>query len=172
MLENNRKLLFSRIVCSKINLMPHLVRSLEFVVGRLKSAHNPQPTTYWRKRRLGFTLIEIVLSLFLILGIIAIFLSAAATYISMRNSSLQAKATKIATREVENLRNTAFASLPASGSFSDSELAQLPSGVATRTIEDYQGSDKIKQATITIDWIEKSAPKKILIETLISENGL
>ncbi|MBI3282988.1 type II secretion system protein [Candidatus Curtissbacteria bacterium] len=46
--------------------MPRLVRSLEFVVGRLKTTHYPPPTTHSS----GFTLIELLIVV-TILGVLA-----------------------------------------------------------------------------------------------------
>ncbi len=120
----------------------------------------------------GFSLIEIVLTIFLVLALLSILFTASSTVIHSRNSSLQNTAAKIATREIENLRNTAYVSLPSSGSISDPDLQKLPSGSATRTISDYQSSTKIKQVTITVNWKEKEVPRQLVMETLISENGL
>ena len=133
------------------------------------------PLTIHLKR--GFTLIEIVLSLFLILAIVVILFATSGTFIPSRTTSLQGIATKIATREIENLRKTNFAALPSCPSpggcpIADTDLARLPSGEATRAIDDYQGSGQIKQVTVKITWIDKGAPKEIILETLISENGL
>lgn len=41
--------------------MPRLVRSLEFVVRRLKTTYYKLPTTNWRQRRQGFTIIELLI---------------------------------------------------------------------------------------------------------------
>lgn len=58
--------------------MPHSARSLEFVVGRLKSTH--LPTTNWRQWRLGFTLVELLV----VVAIISILTSVA--YVSFNVS--------------------------------------------------------------------------------------
>lgn len=120
----------------------------------------------------GFSLIEIVLSLFLILGLVSILLTASGTLIHSRNSGLQSTAAKIASRQIESLRNTSFASLPASGNFDDADLAKLPQGAATRTITDYQNNSKIKLVNIRVNWTESEVAKQLITETLISENGL
>ena len=120
----------------------------------------------------GFTLIEIVLSVFLILGIVSILFSASGTYIHSRSAALASTAAKIASGEIETLRETDFANLPSSGTFSSPDLSKLPSGQAQRTLGDYQGSSKIKQVTIAVSWQEGSLPKTIKMETLISESGI
>lgn len=126
------------------------------------------PTT----KKHGFTLIEILLLLVFILALVAILFSTSGTFAVSRSSNLQGIATKIASREVENLRKTDFAALPSTGSISDSDLSKLPQGSATRTVTDYQGNTKIKQVTIEVDWVDKGVPKNVKVETLIAENGL
>ncbi|OGE04309.1 hypothetical protein A3I53_00960 [Candidatus Curtissbacteria bacterium RIFCSPLOWO2_02_FULL_40_13b] len=128
----------------------------------------------------GFTLVEILLSIFLILAIVSILFATSGTFVSSRKSSLQGVATKIASREIENLRNTAFASLPNCPSptgcnitvAEEPDLSKLPSSSATKTIDDYESSNKIKLVTINVNWTENAATQNIKLETLISENGL
>ena len=128
----------------------------------------------------GFTLIEIALSLVFILAMIVILLTASGTFRTTRKGNLQGVATKIASRQIENLRNTAFASLPncpsptgcSITSAEEPDLSKLPSGSATKTLDDYEASTKIKQVLIKVNWTENTAPQEIKIETLISENGL
>ena len=122
----------------------------------------------------GFALVEILLALIFILVIIAILFSASGTFTTSRSSNLQSIAAKIASREIETLRNTSFDSLPGSGSISDPDLSKLPSGTASRTILDYgsPADPKIKQVTIQVNWTSNGAPRDIKMDTLISENGL
>lgn len=122
--------------------------------------------------KLGFTLIEVLLSLFFLIAMFTILLSASGTLLHTRTSNLQTAATKIATKQIENLRNTDFASLPGSGTFADSDLSQLPQGTATRNITNYQSSADIKDVLITIAYTENGAPRDVKVETLIYKNGL
>ena len=59
-----------------------------------------------------------------------------------------------------------------SGSFSDSDLSKLPSGVGTRTLSNYQSSTDIKQVTVTVTWQQNNNQKKIDLATLIYRNGI
>ena len=135
---------------------------------------------YTLNARSGFTLIEIALSLVFILAMIVILLTASGTFRTTRKGNLQGVATKIASRQIENLRNTAFASLPncpsptgcSITSAEEPDLSKLTSGSATKTLDDYEASTKIKQVLIKVNWTENAAPQEIKIETLISENGL
>lgn len=127
---------------------------------------------YFLRTRKGFSLVEVVLSLFVALALITILLTASATLRTSRNSNLQVIATQIASRQIENLRNTDYASLPANGTttFNDSNLSKLPNSTATQTFSDY-GTD-IKQVTLQVSWQESGVNKNIKIDTLIYKNGI
>lgn len=125
----------------------------------------------------GFTLIEIVLSLLLILAILTVFFASSGTYTTNRGANLAAIATKIATRQIETLRKTSYASLPSCPSptgcnISDSDLAKLPSSSAKQFIDSYQSSADIKQVTVGVEWVVAGSSKNIKLDTLIYKNGL
>ncbi|MDO8487087.1 MAG: hypothetical protein Q7S45_02245 [Candidatus Curtissbacteria bacterium] len=120
----------------------------------------------------GFTLLEIVLALFLILAIIVMLLSASGTLVSSRSSNLRSIAAKIGSREIESLRKMDFDSLPPTGSFADADLSKLPQGAATQTLTSYQTSPDIKLVTIQVNWVENSVTKSLSEDTLIYRNGL
>ena len=120
----------------------------------------------------GFTLIEIVISLFIIIAIITILLTTSSVQLASRGSNLQGVAVKIASRQIETLRKTDFSLLPQSGPFADPDLAKLPQSSAQRTIGDYQSDEDIKVVTIQVTWVVGGAAKETKLETLIYKNGL
>jgi len=130
---------------------------------------------HWRP---GFSYVEILLSMFLILALVAILLTTSTTYIHSRRTNLQTIATKMASCEIERLRNlnfTAVSSLPPSGSLDASctnDLSKLPAGTTVRLVADFGSNPKIKQITAAVSWTEKGLAQQIKLETLISENGL
>lgn len=144
--------------------MPKLVHSSQFIDHSRKRSVNCQLS--------GFTLVEILLSVFLILAIVSILFTAASTYVTSRGTNLAGVAAKIASRQIETLRKTAYDSLPASGSFTDPDLAKLPQGQADQTLSDYQSSTDIKQVLVEIFWTENAAQKQVKMETLIYRYGL
>ena len=89
-----------------------------------------------------------------------------------RNANLQSIATRIASREIERLRNLDFLSLPTTEPISDPELSKLPSSYGTRTVSDYSGNVNIKLINIRVNWNEKGTPQELTIETLISKHGI
>ena len=132
-----------------------------------------------RRLRPGFSYVEILLSLSLILALVAILLTTSATYIHSRRTNLQTIATKMASCEIERLRKLAFASLPANGTGAidascTANLSKLPAGTTTRLVADFgsPANPKIKQITVAVNWTEKGNAQQIKLETLISENGL
>src|SRR3989338_11371906 len=91
--------------------MPKLVDSFEFVVHRIKKSITTRyqlPATNYP----GFSYVEILLSLFLIIALIAILLTTSTVYIHSRRTNLQTIATKMASCEIERLRKLAFSQLP------------------------------------------------------------
>ena len=160
--------------------LPRIVHSSQLSVHRFFSSVNREPITVNCLRlRPGFSYVEILLSLFLIIALIAILLTTSAVYIHSRRTNLQTIATKMASCEIERLRKLAFASLPANGTNDidascSADLPKLPSSTARRTVADFgsPANPKIKKITVAVSWTEKDLAQEIKLETLISENGL
>ena len=131
-----------------------------------------------RRLRPGFSYIEILLSMFLILALVAILLTTSTVYIHSRRTNLQTIATKMASCEIERLRKLAFSQLPTvDGQFDatcTANLPKLPAGTTLRLVAGYgsPANPKIKQITTAVSWTEKGNAQQIKLETLISENGL
>lgn len=127
-----------------------------------------------QKPKKGFTLIEVVISILLILALVTILLVTTGTFNSTRNSNLQGVAAKIASKKVESLRKSGFANIPIGGptSFSDSDLSKLPNATATQTVTYFTSTTKVKVVTINVDWTINGAPRNIKMETLVYEYGL
>jgi len=118
----------------------------------------------------GFTLIEVLVSIFII-GII-ILLSTAIVRVAplTRHTKYQDIATKIATNEIELLRAAGYDAVPASGVFTDSVLSTIPSGSGTLTVTTF--NTNTKQVTATVSWTEKGATtESVPVTTLITKVG-
>src|SRR3990167_3920701 len=130
-----------------------------------------------RRLRPGFSYVEILLSMFLILSLVAILLTTSTDYNHSRRTNLQTNATKMASCEIERLRKlnfTSVSSLPPSDTFDAScttDLSKLPAGTTLRLVADFGSNPKIKQITAAVSWTEKGLAQQIKLETLISENG-
>ena len=123
------------------------------------------------KKQTGFSLIEVVVTLFII-GVIFVIYQAALNGIFLtRNAKDQEIALRVATHKVEELRSLGYFSLPASGSFTDSQLSSLLQSSASMAISDY--NLKTKQITVTVSWKETNTnvPHSLQLNTLISQDG-
>src|SRR3989344_2089446 len=124
-----------------------------------------------RRLRPGFSYIEILLSMFLILALVAILLTTSTVYIHSRRTNLQTIATKMASCEIERLRKlnfTSVSSLPPSDPFDASctnDLPKLPAGTTVRLVADFSSNPKIKQITTAVSWTEKGLAQQIKLET-------
>lgn len=113
----------------------------------------------------GFTLVELLVVLFLVTVTIFVFLKSTDTLGRIGRSRNQTKAYHLAAKKVEELRNTPFENLPASGPFSDDGLSgQL-------TLQDYEGHTDIKQVTVEVFFFDQSVQKKAQLDTLMSKFG-
>lgn len=125
------------------------------------------------KKQPGFSLVEVLLFMLLALAMATILITSLGGLSKTRGVNLEATASQIASREIENLKNTPFTSLPSSGAILDPDREKLSSdATATRTVANYQGNTNIKQITITVDWTEKGVSKQIAMVTLIYEYGI
>lgn len=120
----------------------------------------------------GFTLIEVVVSIF-IMGVMLLLLQAVVHGgVLVRTSKNQGIALAIARNELESLRGGGYAALPASGSFSDSLVGMLPpAATTTLTVSAY--TTKTKQVTVTVTWLDPGSPASstISLATLITQTG-
>ena len=120
----------------------------------------------------GFTLIEVVLSIF-IMGVMLILLqSVLRSSILVRTSKNEGIALSIARNKIESLRAGGYGSVPASGAFSDSLLSTLNSqATTTLTTSDYNA--KTKQVVVSVIWLDPghTASSTVSLSTLITQTG-
>lgn len=133
-----------------------------------------KPMPYHKNASLknGFTLIEVLLTLLFSTILVVLLLTAATTLLQTYKTNQQSLAARIATKEIENLRQTSYSSLPSSGSFSDADLSKLTSSSGNLTVSNYQSSADIKQITVNVSWVQNGASKQVILETLIYKNGI
>jgi len=119
----------------------------------------------------GFSLIEVTVAIAIIgMMIVATGVLFQRIPINGREVRDQDLALKIAHTEIEILRASGYAALPASGSFTDTLLGSLASSTATVTITDFDV--KTKQADVSIFWRGADlSTRSITLTTLITENS-
>jgi len=119
----------------------------------------------------GFTLIEVVVSLF----VMTVAVTLAGTMLHViplaRHSKFEDLALKIAANQIESARSLGYGAAPASGAFADTLLSNLPSGSGVITVTDY--NLKTKKITATVSWQESSgtASSSVALTTLVTMVG-
>lgn len=120
----------------------------------------------------GFSLIEIVVSVFIV-GVMLIMLQAVMhSGVLVRTSKSQGIALAIARNELESLRAGGYAALPPSGTFPDSLMNTLPPfATTTLTVSDYNA--KTKQVSVSVVWRDAGSPASstVSLSTLITQTG-
>jgi prepilin-type N-terminal cleavage/methylation domain-containing protein len=119
----------------------------------------------------GFSLIEIVISIFIVSVMLLLLQAVVRSGVVARATGHRGVALTIAHSEIERLRAGGYASLPPSGSFSDSLLASLPEGSATLAVSTYDA--QTKQVVVQVLWQEPifSASSTVSLTTLVTETG-
>ncbi|MDD2657651.1 MAG: prepilin-type N-terminal cleavage/methylation domain-containing protein [Candidatus Pacebacteria bacterium] len=118
----------------------------------------------------GFTLVEIVVALFILSAAIVFAALVIGTIKVTRDSAFENVAFRIADNKVNELRALGYAALPASGAFSDPQIANLPQGEASTTITVWNA--KTKQVVAGVSWLgAEGRTRSVSITTLVTESG-
>lgn len=125
----------------------------------------------------GVTFIELIIAVSVLsIGILGLYLVIIFGIGVNRQAKNLALSYEIANKEIETIRNTSYSDLvnQTDGNFysDESDLSQLPSGDGKLTIENYEGSDKVKKIIVTVTWQEQNATKNTTLTTLATEGGI
>jgi prepilin-type N-terminal cleavage/methylation domain-containing protein len=118
----------------------------------------------------GFTLIEVTVSIFVI-GVMVVASASLLHGVPASRLTLdQGLALSIAQNEIETLRAGGYATLPATGPFTDATLSALSSGAGAITVTDYDA--KTKQVEVSVSWREQDlSSHTVTLTTLITQVG-
>lgn len=127
----------------------------------------------------GFSLIDVLLTMFLVVMFSSILLVGSGSYLTSRKSTLRTLAAKIASEQIDRLRNQAKTNFPyVQGdppcyAIDPAESSKLTSYSCTLSTTDHTPpAAEIYLVTVNVGWIEDSEPKSVKMETLIYQNGL
>jgi prepilin-type N-terminal cleavage/methylation domain-containing protein len=124
-------------------------------------------------KRRGFSLIELLISLF-ILGIVIVTISTIFFYgfNSVNRTKQVAMATQIAHEEMELIRNMKFENILTMGStFTHDLFLELDNGEGAVFVQDGPGSD-IKKLTVRVSWDYRGESKLKNFVTYITRDGI
>ena len=118
----------------------------------------------------GFTLIEMLVALFIMSVTVAFVTIVTGTIKVTRDATYENAAFRVADNKLDELRAGGYAALPASGSFSDPALTVLPQGVASTSITDWNA--KTKRVSAGVSWQGADGLARFVsLSTLITESG-
>jgi prepilin-type N-terminal cleavage/methylation domain-containing protein len=125
-----------------------------------------------KKSQSGFTVIEVLITLFMIGVTVMLFQATANAVVLNKYGRFREIALRIADKKLQTVRTTAFASIPATGTFSDSLLSTIPNGQATITTTDINSN--LKDVMVTITWRrpDNSSTQQVQLQTYIYRGGL
>lgn len=119
---------------------------------------------------MGFTLVEMLVALFIMSVTIVFVTIVIGTIKGTRDVTHENVAFRIADSKLDELRALGYATLPASGPFSVPELGNLPQGVASTSITDWNA--KTKQIVAGVSWQGVDGLMHFVsLTTLITESG-
>jgi hypothetical protein len=109
--------------------------------------------------------------MFLIVVLFILYLAAANTVAVIKKVKYEDIAYHIASKQIEYLRKIPYNSLPASASFSDSQLSKIPSGAGNFTVTNHATLSGVKELTVTVTWND-GIPKQVVFKTLSGKGGI
>ncbi|MBI4049544.1 MAG: type II secretion system protein [Candidatus Doudnabacteria bacterium] len=119
----------------------------------------------------GISLIEVIVSMGIILVLFILYIAAQNTVVQSRKLRYENLAYHVANKQMEELRGTSFATLPLSGTISDSMLSQIPSGSGNFSVTDYSGFSGLKELVVTVSWND-GVSKQIQLKTVAGSGGI
>lgn len=119
------------------------------------------------------TLIEIVVSMFLIFVLFVLYLAAINTVALVKKTSYSDIAYHIANKQMESLREVAYTSLTntASTPISDPQFSEIPSGAGIYSVSDYASMPGVKEIVVIVTWND-GASKSLSIRSLAGSGGI
>lgn len=129
------------------------------------------PSTPLKQNSDGFALFEAVIAAGLLATVMLVFLSIWMVISIGSQSQYLVLAHHVASSRIDELRQTAFESLPVSGAFIDPMLADLPNGSANLVVSNYRGVADMKHIQVVVSWTTRNAVRTHSLETIISRGS-
>lgn len=124
-----------------------------------------------RARQRGFTLLEVLMALFVVGAAIGLYAAVLYVFSVTRTSEHRAVALRIAEHKLSQLRAAGYDSLPSVTTFSDAQFSLLPAG-ATSTLAVTVVNASTKQVVVGVSWSEPGkSTSTVSVGTLLTQNG-
>lgn len=124
----------------------------------------------WTNKKDGFTLVEMLVALFILSATTLFVTVVVGTSKGTRDAVHENIAFRVAESKLNELRAGGYASLPSSGSFSDSQLLSVPEGTASTSITIWNA--QTKKVVAGVSWLGSDGRTRFVsLETLITEVG-
>lgn len=115
-------------------------------------------------------MIELLISLFIVSLAVVFATFLTGTIKITRDDTYENIAFRIADAKLSELRAGGYAALPASGPFTDPDLAALPEGAASTTVIVW--NSKTKEVITGVSWLgSASTTKYVSLTTLVTQSG-
>lgn len=119
----------------------------------------------------GMSLIEVIISMFLLSVLLVFYVSALNVVATTRKLKYENLAYHVANKQMEELRLTPFSFLPPSGNISDPLLSQIPLGSGNFTVTNDNNFTGLKDITVTVNWNDGVA-KQVQFLTRAGSGGI
>jgi len=122
----------------------------------------------------GMSLIEVIVSVFVMAAMVVLYIAALNVNAMTRRMRHENLAYHIASKKMEEIRNTPYGSLPASGSFIDPLMSELPHSAGTITVAVANPGVDIADVTVEVTW-NNNAPgggRSYRLQTIVSPEGI
>lgn len=120
----------------------------------------------------GVTLIEVIVSMFLVFVLFVLYLAAMNTVVIIKKTNYSDIAYHVANKQMEAVRSTPYASLTiGTTSISDPDLSRIPSGAGNYVISNYSSMTGVYEVVVTVSWNDGGA-KSIVLQTLMGSGGI
>lgn len=133
---------------------------------------------YYLKTQQGFSLVEIMLVLFIVGAIILLIANLPRSFELVGFSQHESVAKQVASKEIENVRSTTYTNLAnGTSAITDPRIASLPGGSGEVTVSDCPvemctNSEAVKKVEVIIRWNENGKPRTTTVTTLVAQGGL
>lgn len=118
----------------------------------------------------GFTLVETVVTLFILAIAIVIFAIATGILHDTRDIRYENIALRVAQTKIDELRAIGYDALPPDGTFTDPLLSTVPFGAASSSSVTY--NPKMKQISVGVSWLDRTgATRSVTLVTLLTDVG-